>query len=203
MEREVIGGGYAKGIARKEEIIEAATAYFGRVGFHKATMIQIAADCGISRAGLLHHFGSKEELLAAVLETRERVDYARFRAHIEMSPPGLGVLRSFVAGALESMTTPGLVGLYVVLSAEATDSEHPAHDYFAARYERVRSGVTMALEQAKEAGSLRDDVNIDVLAAELPALMDGLQVQWLLAPHKIDMAAVMRGRLQQILTVPL
>jgi AcrR family transcriptional regulator len=37
-------------------------------------MVQIAAACGISRAGLLYHFPTKESLLEAVLSERDRID---------------------------------------------------------------------------------------------------------------------------------
>src|SRR5690349_23462350 len=64
-------GGYAKGDARRELIVEVATEIFGTQGFRAATMLQIAAACGISRTGLLHHFPTKESLLEAVLAHRD------------------------------------------------------------------------------------------------------------------------------------
>ena len=41
------------------------------------------------------------------------------------------------------------------------------------------------------------------LAVELIALMDVLQVQWVLAPEQIDMAEVLRHRIDAALTDPL
>ena len=69
--RRAVRGGYAKGDARRELIIEVATEIFGTQGFRAATMLQIAAACGISRTGLLHHFPTKESLLEAVLAHRD------------------------------------------------------------------------------------------------------------------------------------
>src|SRR3954452_2338039 len=66
--------GYAKGRAKRSEIVEAATALSGEVGYRSASLPEIAARCGISHPGLLHHFASKELLLQAVLEHRDRVD---------------------------------------------------------------------------------------------------------------------------------
>ena len=65
-------GGYAKGDARRELIVDVASEIFGTQGFRAATMLQIAAACGISRTGLLHHFPTKESLLEAVLARRDR-----------------------------------------------------------------------------------------------------------------------------------
>jgi BetI-type transcriptional repressor, C-terminal len=41
------------------------------------------------------------------------------------------------------------------------------------------------------------------LAIELIALMDGLQVQWLLAPERVDVPYLVRHRIESALIVPL
>ncbi|QDZ14156.1 TetR/AcrR family transcriptional regulator [Humibacter ginsenosidimutans] len=195
--------GYSTGRARRERIIQVATEHFGRVGFNGTTMLEIAAECDISRAGLSHHFPTKESLLEAVLETRDREDLQRFRRNGSGRADGMGILRGMVDLAAHNTQVPGLIGLYAVLSAEAADAGHPAHDYFVARYERIRRGTASALRRVRDAGRLADDVDIDTTAIELTALMDGLQVQWLLDPTSVDMAAVMRGQLERVLTGPL
>lgn len=195
--------GYASGRARREKIIAVATSLFGRVGFHGATMLEIAAECDISRAGLSHHFPTKESLLEAVLETRDREDLERFRRNGSAGTDGLGILRGMVDLATHNTAVPGIIGLYAVLSAEAGAPTHPAHEYFVARYERIRKGTATALGRARDAGYLADGVDVDDTAIELTALMDGLQVQWLLDPDSVDMPAVVRRRIEQVLTVPL
>ncbi|MHA7986314.1 TetR/AcrR family transcriptional regulator [Rathayibacter sp. CAU 1779] len=195
--------GYASGRARRERIIQVATELFGRVGFNGATMLEIAAECGISRAGLSHHFPTKESLLEAVLEERDREDRERFRRNGSGGSDGLGILRGMVALAAHNTAVPGLIGLYAVLSAEAGEASHPAHQYFIERYERIRSGTARALRRAKDAGHLVDDVDVDATAIELTALMDGLQVQWLLDPESVDMPAIVQRRIEEVLVAPL
>jgi AcrR family transcriptional regulator len=195
--------GYAKGRAKRQEIIESATLVFGTAGFNRSSMLEVAERCGLSRAGLLHHFPSKEALLEAVLQWRDSEDRARFRANGAGAPDGLGVLRGMVDLAAHNATIPGLIGLYAVVSAEATAPDHPAHDYFVERYDRIRSGTERALRRAREHGALRPDADPAALAVELTALMDGLQLQWLLNPAAVDMAGQVRGRIQESLTVPL
>ncbi len=195
--------GYAAGRARREKIIGVATELFGRVGFNGATMLEVAQECGISRAGLSHHFPTKESLLEAVLETRDKEDYERFRRNGSAAADGLGVLRGMVDLAEHNTAVPGIIGLYAVLSAEAGSAEHPAHDYFVQRYERIRRGTARALEGARSAGHLAADTDVDETAIELTALMDGLQVQWLLDPNSVDMPTAIRRRIEEVLTVPL
>ena len=47
--------------------MESAFTAFGTIGYWNTTLAQIAQDCGVTRAGLLHHFPTKESLLEAVL----------------------------------------------------------------------------------------------------------------------------------------
>lgn len=156
-----------------------------------------------SRAGLLHHFPTKESLLLAVLEERDRQELARFREAGSAQSDGLGVLRGMIELAEFNSSTAGIIELYTVLSAEASDPEHPAHDYFADRYRRIRRGTEWALARVKANGYLRDGFDVRDTAIELVSLTDGLQVQWLLAPTEIDMARQLRVRVEQLLNVSL
>lgn len=183
--------GYPKGRLRRGEIIRAATENFAQNGFTGATILDIANACRITRAGLLHHFADKETLLRAVLEERDREDRARFAPYVAGPSHGIGVLRGIVDLAGHNSQVPGLIDLFVRLSAEATTPDHPAHAYFTDRYRRIRRGTAHALAAAARAGYLREDADPAGAAVHLTALMDGLQAQWLF-DAEIDMAAQMR-----------
>lgn len=197
----VARGGYAKGDARRELIVEVASEVFGTQGFRAATMLQIAAACGISRTGLLHHFPTKESLLEAVLARRDAGPSAA--PSPGPAPDARGQLSRLLALVEHNATQPRIVNLFSVLSAEAGDPDHPAHRSFAARYARLRTELEEALTAAAGAGELVAGTDPQALAVEIIALMDGLQVQWVLAPSAIDMVAVLRHRLASVLTAPL
>ena len=59
---------------RRQEIVRAAAKTFGTKGYQKGSLIAIAEQVGMTHAGVLHHFGSKEQLLIAVLEYRDAED---------------------------------------------------------------------------------------------------------------------------------
>ena len=193
-------GHYTKGLVRRQAIVEAAAEAFARGGFEGTSILQIAAAVGISRAGLLHHFESKEDLLMAVLDHREQVDRDVFRVSGSRREGGIGVLRGMVRLAERNEQRPGLVRLYVVLGAEATVVDHPAHDYFAQHYARIIEGTTRALESVRTAGLLRADVDPGAFARDLVALQDGLQLQWLLRPEHASIAAPLENVIQSALT---
>jgi AcrR family transcriptional regulator len=192
--------GYAKGRAKRAEIIDRATAMFGEVGYRGASLREIAARCGISHPGLLHHFPTKEALLIAVLEHRDDQDVERY-----FTPPvvGLDQLRRVVDLVGHNAARRGIVELFCVLSAEATAADHPAHDYFVRRSRVTLAGMTEAFERVRDAGALRDGVDPASAARELVALMDGLQLQWLLDDGATPMADEVRRYVQERLTVPL
>ena len=66
----------AKGEDRKQRILAVAQRLLTRNGWRNTTLAQIAGEAGVSPAGLLHHFESKEQLLHAVLDARDLDDDA-------------------------------------------------------------------------------------------------------------------------------
>ncbi len=57
---------------RRQEIIEAARRCFLRSGFHQTTTDEICHEAAITPGGLYHYFGSKEEIIRAVIEDAAR-----------------------------------------------------------------------------------------------------------------------------------
>jgi len=193
-------GEYAKTPARRVEILTAAVEVFSTAGFHKGSLRDVAERAGLSQAGVLHHFRSKNELVTAVLTWRDEQSQARF------GDPARGVLsiRALVdLVEYNQRETPELAELYATLSAEATSPEHPVHDYFAHRYGWVVEFAQEALERAAEAGDLLPGVDCRSAARTLIALMDGLQIQWLYDRDGVDMAAEVRRYAQSLFSVEL
>ncbi|MBB5781997.1 TetR/AcrR family transcriptional regulator [Nonomuraea jabiensis] len=196
-----MSAGYPKGRRRRAEIVEAASAKFASVGYRNASMVQIAADCGVSRMGLAHHFPTKEALLAAVLEERDRVNGELFFTGFDATADGLDYFSRLARLVEHNATVPELVSLYAVLSVEAADPAHPAHTYFVDRYTHIRRDIRDALEELHARGLVRPGTSIAGAESDLIALIDGLQVQWLLDPTSVDMGARFRQRLSEMLLV--
>lgn len=189
---------YAKGRAKRREIIDQAVALFGEVGYRGASLREIAARCGISHPGLIHHFPTKEALLLAVLAQRDEDDARRLTAAGEV---GVDRLRRTVEVVELNTRRRAIVEMFTALSAEATSAEHPAHAYFAERYRTTVAGLTYDYAHAREAGLLRPGIDPEDAARQLIALMDGLQVQWLIDSEGTDMAAIVRAHVQAQLMV--
>ncbi|GAA1282617.1 TetR family transcriptional regulator [Planotetraspora silvatica] len=192
--------GYEKGRAKRREIIDRAVTLFGEAGYRGASLREIAARCGISHPGLLHHFPTKESLLLAVLEHRDEVDGKWLSID---GATGMESLRRLVGLVSLNAARRGIVELFAVLSAEATSATHPAHDYFVERYRTSVDTFEQAYTRARDEGILRPGIDPGTAGRQLVALMDGLQVQWLLDDCVTDMAGIVRAHVQGQLTVPL
>lgn len=191
---------YAKGRAKRREIIDKAVALFGEVGYRGASLREIASRCGISHPGLIHHFPTKEALLLAVLEQRDEDDARRLLAD---GVVGVDRLRRMVDVVELNTGRRAIVEMFTALAAEATSVDHPAHAYFAERYRSSIAGLAYDYAHARDAGLLRPGINPEDAARQLIALMDGLQVQWLIDSEATDMAAVVRAHVEAQLTVEL
>lgn len=177
--------------ASREKIIQAAIEFFAQQGFRGAKMADIARAAGLSEPGLLHHFPSKTRLLMAVLEERDRID--KERSHAILQQEGSHFCDVVTELVEHNETVPGLVQLFTILVAESVSPEHPAHEFFIQRYQRTRADMIRTLAQAQQAGEIRADIPAETLTVLVFAMMDGLQVQWLLEPEKISMAGVFRS----------
>jgi AcrR family transcriptional regulator len=189
--------GYAKGIAKREEILARALEVFAAKGYRKASLREIAESVGLSQAGLLHHFSSKEELFAEVLRKRDEVDAAGG----DLSADWSGAFDGLVGIVRHNAQVPGLVQLYATISAEAADPDHPGHDYFVSRYQQIVGGLEQSIRSEQAAGRVRDGVDPRMLARLAVAVADGMQVQWMLDPSA-DMADALEAFWSLIRTTP-
>ncbi len=173
---------------RKEQVIREAIRFFGQNGYHGARLADIARAAGVTEPGLLHHFPSKAHLLMEVLAERDRIDRERFGQALrdDFATP-LALLQALVE---YNETVPGLVQLFTVLVAESVDERHPGHEFFKQRYQTLREQSITVLREAQAQGEIRSDIPAEDLVIMLFAMMDGLQVQWLYEPERIQMATL-------------
>jgi AcrR family transcriptional regulator len=174
---------YLGGAQRKATIIKMAVRLFANRGYRDASLASVAEAADLTLPGLLHHFPSKPDLLFAVLRHGEQRDKALVADAIREHPDDVARLLGALVAHNESAREDTL--LRTVIAAEATSPEHPAHDFVKARYVRVRTALRRSIAKQSAPAGLSDD-QVKALAIISMAVMDGLQVQWLLDPE-IDM----------------
>ncbi len=187
---------YARGRATKAHLLDVARDHFAEVGYRGSSLRDIAQRADMSHPGLLYHFPTKEALLMAVLERRDQVDG-------ELTPvrgeDGMLAIENLIASAYRNESHRGVVELFAAVSAEATAPDHPAHGFFIDRYRSLVARLTEALEKVAADGALREGVDPASAAVRSVAVMDGLQVQWLLGSTDMSMGDAMRDHFASLI----
>ena len=177
---------------RREDILKAATLLFSEYGFRGTTIAQISEAVGLTDPGVLHYFPTKVHLLQGVLAYRDEKDYQRHAefvdAEIKVFSELFGILENLV---VENEKIPSLIRLFTVLVSESIREDHPSHEFFVDRYRRARETYRQQFFDLLK-DDIRPDVNIDELVNLIIAVMDGLQIQWLLDPDEVNMVASFR-----------
>lgn len=170
------------GVERRKQILDAAWEVFGQRGYTTTSLRMIADAVDLTPAGVLRHFGRKEELLTAVLTRFDDID----RYSVDGGSRRVGL--AYFAGLRRLMEThsdhPGLIELLLTMSTEGADPAHPAHSWVVARYDRIVEEAVIAFEEAIAAGDIppMDRGAMEREARVVYAIMDGLELQWLLNP---------------------
>lgn len=195
-------GSYAVGRARREAILDAAVERFKERGYHRTSMQDIADDVGLTPQGLLHHFASKKVLLVAVAEKRFDLLSAVALSQVDPSygPHPDRITYHDAASVFELLlevtkriaAEPGLIELFVLVSAQASDPGSPEHRLYAERYEQVIHAIAQSLQALVDHGDIRDDFDPRATAEELVAALDGLQLQYVITGGTTDIVAHMR-----------
>jgi AcrR family transcriptional regulator len=174
----------ARGEDRKQRILDVAQRLLTRNGWRNTTLAQIAGEAGVSPAGLLHHFESKEQLLHAVLDARDRDD----DAHADRE----GDLIAEIAQVADRFDrAPELVGTFTVLLVENILPEAPLHERLLARQREAIDIVAEGIRRGQAAGRYRTDIDPAVKAVEILAFINGMETTWLLDPS-IPLAKVFK-----------
>lgn len=82
-----------RGEATRERIVQAARELVVEHGYAGVGTAEIMDRAGVSRGGLYHHFDSKDQLMAAVLEAVERDLIVRLAAAVAEQPDPFSALR--------------------------------------------------------------------------------------------------------------
>lgn len=163
---------------------------FATEGYRATSMGRIAAEVGLTHAGVLHHFGTKEVLLEAVIEHRDKLDYPLRDALT--GKHGASVFEGIMLVGEHNTARPGLAQLYTVLLAGSLQDDAAGHQYFKARYRFMRKGIAASIRAGQAKGEIRGDVDAAAVANRILATLDGLQTSWLLDPEEVSLVEGMR-----------
>lgn len=170
---------------------------FGSKGYRQGSLAEVAELSGMTHAGVLHHFGSKDQLLTEVLKFRDRVDVQHLQGqHI---PDGLDLFRHLVKTAALNAQRRGIVQAYSVLAGEAVTDDHPASEFVTQRFAGLRTDIANALRVVMDENGVVNGPDPGLVASAIIGVMDGVQTQWLLDPDSVDLVEATTLAIEAIL----
>jgi len=184
--------------SRRMAILEEAERLIGQRGYHGFGLQELADRCSLTKAGLLHHFPSKDQLLTTLLRDRdgqnEVAAVERFREPGRQPSPALrrqGFIDAMVFVSRRNAERPALTRLHVMLRVEAMSADHPAHAYFQTRDAAKHLIVAESLE-----GLCDDPIAV---ARRILATMSGLEQSWIRSDCGFDLAGEFAAALTLLL----
>jgi AcrR family transcriptional regulator len=161
--------------ARRREILAGARTCFARHGYEGATVRRLEDEIGLSRGAIFHHFRDKESLFLAVAEDDAAAMVATVAEHglVQVMRDLLGRAAEPAVETTGEPEVTGWLGTQLEVSRRLrTDPEFAKR--WAARSEAISAATRERLSRQREAGVLRADVPVDVLAQFLELAYDGL-----------------------------
>ncbi len=172
----------------REAILDAAFRLFARDGIRQTSLADIAHGADVPEDELRARYDDVDGLLLAVLE---QVDASFLDTENDIAAGApfsiLETLRRQPAAARVLVDRPDLARLRVVVSFEAIVRGGAARLYTQRRTEAIRCWFAQLLTEGVRTGEITPDVDADARAAEWVAFMEGIQIQWLLHPERIDL----------------
>ena len=191
---------------KRARILNEAVVLFGEHGYAGTSLADIANAADISKAGLLHHFSSKDELFCKVLERRDREDALSILVESPAVEDDATEAPVDTVGNLDTLDVAGdsdldgnpwalleryiellernvahrdLTAIYTATAVSVLDADHPAHRWMANHLNSAVERFESSFEAGKTAGLVDPKMPSRLVARSLVALIDGLQLQWL------------------------
>jgi AcrR family transcriptional regulator len=151
-------------------------------GLDGVTIGRLAQELSISKSGLFAHFGSKEELQLATIRAARAIFAQAVVVPARAQPAGLARLRALLEAWLDYSRGRQFPGgcFFSRATHEYAARPGPVRDALAEVDREWLELVATTVEEARELGEVRDDVDARQLAFELDAYLDSANLRSLL-----------------------
>jgi AcrR family transcriptional regulator len=168
----------AEAAQTRAAIIERAVSTASVEGLEGVTIGRLAGDLGLSKAGVIGHFGSKTDLQRATLRQAQRIFRDQVWVPAQDKPAGLARLRAICDAWIAHVTkSPFPGGCFMCTASTEWDArEGELHDDVKDGWERWRAVLRHEAAAAIAAGELPGDMPdaADQVAFELMSIAMGL-----------------------------
>lgn len=160
----------------RQRIIETAERLFYAEGIRSVGIDRIIAESEVAKMTLYNHFGSKDELILAVLKYREEKFGGMFDRWMERHiKNGSDRIEAFFAALKDWFKSTGFRGCaFINASVELADAEHAASQFSAEHKERFYEMLTQIIAETAgaKAASVTPAIALLVEGAIVTAVME-------------------------------
>lgn len=177
-------------ITNREEVIENALRVFARMNYEKASLMEIARVCGLSKAGIIYYFPCKLDLFVAVVDkyvlgmqataNKFKFTYATLEEFIVKYTEGVRRTMGNIISVLdEGNNTSGCsinfyyFHLMMQVRLYYPDVESKIASLFEQDYEHWRE----AIRSAQKSGEIKSDIAVDDIATMFRQMFLGLSFE--------------------------
>eukprot|EP00913_Durusdinium_trenchii_P013414 g12595.t1 len=162
--------------AARQRILETAERLFYAEGVRAVGIDRIIAEADVAKMTLYNHFPSKDDLILAVLEYREKKFDALFEKWMKKhTKAGMDRLEAFFAALKDWFRSSGFRGCMFINSfAELADADHAASQFAAQHKERFHEVLKQIITEcagAKSANATTPAISLLVEGAIVTAVM--------------------------------
>jgi AcrR family transcriptional regulator len=158
---------------RKNQILDAATKVFARLGFHKANMDDISKAADMSKGLLYWYFKSKDAIITAILDRFFAIELNDFEVFRDKSLKPSERLMGYVENLLKRMDSFSvLIPLAFDFYALAARQE-AVRTFFKNYFTIYRQALAALIQEGIEEGEFRE-VNPEEAAITFTAVLEGI-----------------------------
>ena len=167
---------FAEAARTREAIVTRAVEVGSMEGLEGVTIGRLAGDLGMSKAGVIGQFGSKEALQLAALDAASEEFVSSVSAPTADLPHGRDRLLALCDNWIAHVSKPTWPGgcFFTAISVEFDSDRGPLHDEVETRARQWRSVLKREVRAAVEAGDLPPDTDVDQVVFEVQAIPMGL-----------------------------
>jgi TetR/AcrR family transcriptional regulator len=171
---------------RKKQIADAAAGIIIKSGSEHVTTKKIAEEVGISETAIYRHFQSKGDLLAFLIEEVESTLISEIELDVSAGPFTLATLDAVVKNHIGKVSRRKGVSFQVIaeiISLGSKTLNKQTYNVINNYIGRIRD----ILEQGKNAGVIKPDIDLDAVATLFFGLTQGLVNTWALSRYGFDL----------------
>jgi AcrR family transcriptional regulator len=171
----------------REKIFQAAETLISKKGYYDTSMDEIVKESGLSKGAIYGYFRSKEELFLALQDRDLSLSLARIQASFSPGDSASTKLEKAAAIAFNFLVGKSRQDCRMSLEFGIAAPRMKSLMYRQNnRYDVIHNLVAEIVEEGIQTGEFRKNIDVDVTASILIAIVDGLAFHWATTSHRFD-----------------